>query len=37
MLPTPQHHLLIFMYSFLAFMIGGWVYTKYNKRFLYYI
>ena len=37
MIPTPQHHLLIFMYSFLAFMIGGWVYTKYNKRFLYYI
>ena len=36
-IPTLQHHVLILFYALLVLAIGGWVYKKYNTKFLYYV
>ncbi|HIT25873.1 MAG TPA: ABC transporter permease, partial [Candidatus Enterenecus avicola] len=36
-IPTVQHHVLILFYAFIVLAIGGWVYKKYNTKFLYYV
>lgn len=35
--PSLTIHLLILVYTTLALAIGGWMYKKYNHRFLYYV
>ncbi|WP_444498837.1 ABC transporter permease [Veillonella seminalis] len=36
-IPSLQYHLLCAFYAFLVLVIGGYIYKKYNHRFLYYI
>lgn len=36
-LPSLEHHLLCLFYAVLAVCIGGWIYKKYNHKFLYYV
>ena len=36
-LPSPAFHMLLLFYGLLAISIGGWIYKKYNHRFLYYV
>lgn len=35
--PTPQYHLLMLVYTVLAFGAGCYMYKKYNHEFLYYV
>ena len=36
-LPSPQYHLLCLVYAVIMLVIGGFIYKKYNHRFLYYM
>ncbi len=36
-IPSPQYHLLMAAYALFFFVIGAWMYVKYNHRFLYYV
>lgn len=36
-IPTPQFHLLAAFYALAAFVIGAYMYKKYNHEFLYYV
>lgn len=36
-IPTPEYHGLCLFYAVIALMAGGWVYKKYNRKFLYYV
>ena len=35
--PSPAFHLLMAAYALAAVGVGGWMYKKYNHRFLYYV
>lgn len=35
--PTFEYHLLCLLYALLFIVIGGWIYKKYNHKFLYYV
>lgn len=35
--PSIEYHLLCAFYAFLFLFIGGWMYKKYNHKFLYYV
>ncbi len=36
-IPTLEFHLLCAFYAFFFLFIGGWMYKKYNRKFLYYV
>lgn len=36
-IPTPQFHLLAAAYALIAFVVGAFMYKKYNHEFLYYV
>ncbi len=36
-IPTAEFHLLCALYAFVFLFIGGWMYKRYNRRFLYYL
>lgn len=36
-IPTPSYHLLCAGYAFVAILIGGYIYKRYNHQFLYYV
>lgn len=36
-IPTAEFHLLCALYAFVFLFIGGWMYKRYNRRFLYYM
>ena len=36
-IPTPEYHGLCLFYAVIALMAGGWMYKKYNRKFLYYV
>ena len=36
-IPSLQYHLLCVVYALVMIAIGGWVYKKYNHKFLYYM
>lgn len=36
-IPSFEHHLLCAFYAIIALCIGGWIYKKYNHKFLYYV
>jgi len=36
-IPSWQYHLLVFGYAALAMLVGGFLYKKYNNKFLYYL
>lgn len=36
-IPTPALHLLCAFYAVAVFLIGCWIYKKYNHKFLYYV
>ena len=36
-IPSAEYHLLCALYAFLFIFIGGWMYKKYNRKFLYYL
>ena len=36
-IPSVQYHLLCAVYAVIMAVIGGWVYKKYNHKFLYYM
>ncbi|MBR0161129.1 MAG: ABC transporter permease [Oscillospiraceae bacterium] len=36
-IPSLQYHLLILGETAVVLLIGGWIYKKYNTRFLYYV
>lgn len=36
-IPTAEFHLLCAFYAFFFLFIGGWMYKRYNRRFLYYM
>ena len=36
-IPTAEFHLLCALYAFAFLFIGGWMYKRYNRRFLYYM
>ena len=36
-IPTIWFHLLMLAYVLIVLLLGGWMYKKYNSRFLYYV
>lgn len=36
-IPSAEYHLLCAFYAFLFIFVGGWMYKKYNRKFLYYL
>ena len=36
-IPTPAYHGLCAFYAIVFVIIGGWIYKKYNRKFLYYV
>lgn len=36
-IPSLELHMLCALYSFIFLAIGGWIYKKYNHKFLYYV
>ena len=36
-LPSLSFHLLCAVYAAIVVAIGGWIYKKYNHKFLYYV
>lgn len=36
-IPSAEYHLLCAFYACLFLFVGGWMYKKYNRKFLYYV
>ena len=36
-IPSMEYHLLCAFYALISVFIGGWIYKRYNHRFLYYV
>ena len=36
-IPSPAYHLLLLFYAFFFLLLGGMIYKKYNKEFIYYL